>query len=98
MLKIIQGDSVNLIVTVEAGADLIDELWITSKYLGISQQLNKLNDTQWMATFDTAFTCDCKVCHTSYDLTAILKDNQVSTVVYEDKICVLKKENTINGN
>lgn len=98
MLTIIQGDTHNSTVTAESGADLIEELWFTSKYLGISQRLTKINDTQWLITFDTDFTCDCKVCHTSFDITAILKDNQVNTLVYEGKLCVLKKENKIDGN
>lgn len=98
MLKIIQGDSERITVTVEAGADLIEELWFTSKYLGISQKLQQINDTQWLAIFDPDFTCNCKVCHTSFDITAKIKDNQVNTLLYEDKICILKKENTIDGN
>lgn len=98
MLEIIQGDTHSVTVTAESGADLIEELYFTSKYLGISQRLAKINDTQWLITFDADFTCDCKVCLTSYDITAKLKDNQVNTVVYEDKIRILKKENTIDGN
>lgn len=98
MIKIIQGDTHSSTVTVESGADLIEELWFTSKYLGISQKLTQVNDTQWLITFDPDFTCSCKVCHTSFDITAKLKDSQVNTLVYEGKLCVLKKENTIDGN
>lgn len=98
MLKIIQGDTHNSTVTAESGADLIEELWFTSKYLGISQKLTQINDTQWLFHLEADFTCDCKVCHTSFDITAKLKGNQVNTLVYEDKLCVLKKENTIDGN
>ena len=98
MLKIIQGDTLNLTITVEAGAELIEELWFSSKYLNISKQLTKINDTQYLATFDAEFTCDCKTCLTTYDITAILKDNQVSTLVYQEELQVLKKENAINGN
>lgn len=97
MLTIIQGDTHNATVTVEVGADLIEDLYFTSKYLGISQQLTKINDTQWLITFEADFTCDCKVCITSFDITAILKDGQVNTKIHNGEIRVLKKENKING-
>ena len=97
MLTIIQGDTHNSTVTVEVGAELIEDLYFTSKYLGISQQLTKINDTQWLITFETDFTCDCKVCKATFDITAILKDGQVNTKIHNGEIQVLKKENKING-
>lgn len=97
-LKIIQGDTANITFTIEKGADLIEELYFSSKGLGISQKLTKINDTQYLASFDTDITCNCKNGYTTYDITAILKDNQVSTLVYSGELRVLKKENAINGN
>lgn len=98
MFKIIQGDTESLSVTVTEGAELIEELWFSSSDLNIVQKLSKISDTQYLLVLEPATTCNCKVCITTYDITAILKDNQVSTAVYNGEISVYKKENAINGN
>lgn len=96
-IEIIQGDTSNPIFTVEVGVELIEELWFSSKRLGIKQKLTKINDTQYMANFTTELTCECKVCTTTYDITAKLKESQRYTPVHNGKIIILKKENDIDG-
>lgn len=98
MIKLIQGDTLNLIITVEKGADLIEELYFSCERLKLSKVLTKIDDTNYMVNFDTEFTCNCPICTTTFDITAKLKDNQIVTVIYNDPIRVLKKENVIDGN
>lgn len=97
MIQLVQGDTLNLTITVEAGAELIEELWLTSRALNISEKLTQVDDTHWLAVLNPSFTCNCKGGYTTYDVTAILKDNQVSTLVFNGEIKVLEKENAING-
>lgn len=98
MLKVIRGDTLNLTITVEKGAELIEELWFSSGYLNIVKQCTKINDNQYVVNLDSELTCDCKLCNTTYDITAKLKDNQINTIVYNDEIRVYKKDNAIDGN
>ena len=98
MIKLIQGDTLNLSITVEHGAELIEELYFSCEFLKLSKTLTKIDDTHYMVNFDAEFTCNCPVCTTSFDITAKLKDDQIVTVIYNDPIKVLKKENVIDGN
>ena len=98
MINFIQGDTLNLIITVEKGAEQIEELYFSCDRLNLSKVLTKIDDTHYMVNFDPEFTCNCPICKTTFDITAKLKDNQIVTVVYNDPIKVLKKENAIDGN
>ena len=98
MIKLIQGDTLNLIITVEEGANQIEELYFSCERLNLSKTLTKIDDTHYMVNFDAEFTCDCSICNTTFDITAKLKDNQIVTVIYNDSLKILKKENKINGN
>ena len=98
MISVIQGDSIDELVIVESGADLIEELWFSCKHLGISKPLPKENETTYILSFSPQMTKDWPVSNTTYDITVILKGDQRRTPVYNDRLRVLKKENTIDGN
>ena len=96
MISIIQGDTKNVTFTLTGGdASIVDTLVFSSMGLGVSQELVKINDTDWMLIFDSEFTSSCRLCTTTFDLTAFCDDNQIQTVVYQGKIEVLKKVNKI---
>lgn len=98
MIKVIQGDTLNLTISVEGDNKLIEELYFSCKKLDIVNKLTKVNDTQYIITFSSEITQKWMEGNAFYDITAKLKDNQISTVVYYDEMRILKKENTINGN
>ena len=97
MIKIIQGDSCVRTVTVTKGADLVEEVYFTSKALNISQKLPKISDNEYLISIAPEVTINFKPMLTTFDITVILKDNQVDTNVYNEEIRVLKKGNRING-
>lgn len=98
MIEIIQGDTLNITITVEQGAELINELWFSCKALEISEKCTKIDDTHYMIDFGSELTNNCNERYLFFDITAMLKDNQVNTLIYNQEIRILKKENAINGN
>jgi len=101
MLKVIQGDTVNLKVTVDANADLVEKMYFSCSSLAVAKELLKVvenGNTYWLLQLTPEETKCFKKCCTSYDLTVDTYDGQVQTVVYNGSMQVLKKENVVNGN
>lgn len=94
-LKLIQGDSFNVTFTVIENSDLISDLIFSSRVLKLEKTLTKIDDNQWLFSLTPEETMELpSVCGT-FDLTAILQENQVETLIYQGNIKVSKKINTI---
>lgn len=95
-IEIIQGDSKNVIVFVEEGADLIETLWFTCSELGIKKQLSKIDDTHYMVNFTKQETREYKACVTTYDITTDIDDDQRYTSKRDKILKILKKDNPVD--
>ena len=100
-INVIQGDSLNLKVIVEQGADLIEKMFFSCSKLQIVQELTKVtenNETYWILNLTPNQTKTCKCCFTNYDITVQLYDEQIQTVIHNGGFNVCKKENVCYGN
>lgn len=96
MIQIIQGDTKNVTFTITGDdAKSINNIVFSSLGLSLVQDLVKINDNDWMLVLDSNFTSNCRLCSTSFDLTAFLEGNQIQTVIYQGKIEILKKVNKV---
>ena len=101
LIEIIQGDSLELEIEVESGIDLIDKVFFSSGSLNLVKEAIKVVEngtTQFFIRLSHEETKNLRCCHTTYDITVILFDDQVKTTIYKGELDVLKKDNKIYEN
>ena len=93
-IKVIQGDSYQLNVSVENVTNAIDNITVSSEKLEIKKVLtyDSVNN-KYIFTLTPNETRNFTVGKTDYDLTIFFADDNVQTIVYKSEITVLPKTN-----
>ena len=93
-IKVIQGDSYQLNVSVENVTNAIDHITISSEKLGIKKALTyDSENNKYVFTLSPDETKDLKVGKDDYDLTIFFTDENVLTIVYRCEIVIYEKTN-----
>lgn len=97
---VIQGDTYQKSVIIEnVDSELIDDIYISCKDLGINKQLEYDNENdKFVFTLTSQETINLKSMTTTFDITVYFKDSKVKTVSYKSNIQVLPKTNAVNRN
>ena len=98
MATLVQGDTFNLTITVNENANLIERIYFTCKYLKLKIECEKVNDNQYLVSTTPDFKLEEEEHECSFDVTAFLSDNQRQTIIYNEPLTLLKKENELDGD
>ena len=95
-IQVIQGDTLNLKVSVSSSHDLIDQVFFSCADLNLVQELLKVekdNEVYWLLTIKD--TSDLKPCYTTFDITMKINGDETLTTVHNGDLNILAKGNTI---
>lgn len=94
-LEIIKGDTLSLIIYVDDGFEMIEEIYFTSKLLGINEKATYFGENAYKLIIPSEKTKTFALYHATYDITAILKNTHTQTAIYNGYIYIYEKENVI---
>lgn len=93
-IKVIQGDSYQLNVSVTNASGTIDHIVVSSKKLNIKKTLTfDSENNKYIFKLTAEETANFPVLTTDYDLTIFFTDENVQTIAYKAEIVVLPKTN-----
>lgn len=93
-IKVIQGDSYQLNVSVTNASGTIDHIVVSSKKLNIKKTLTFDSESnKYIFNLTAEETAEFPVITTDYDLTIFFTDENVQTIAYRAEIVVLPKTN-----
>ena len=93
-IKVIQGDSYQLNVSVTNASGTINHIVVSSKKLNIKKILTFDSESnKYIFNLTAEETAEFPVITTDYDLTIFFTDENVQTIAYRAEIVVLPKTN-----
>ena len=98
-IMVVQGDILEVYFALEnISVDTIDKVFFTCEKKGL--QIECVYDAQageFALSLSSADTSDLLIGADGYDLTALLKDGNYFTLVYDGAFSVLEKKNKVSG-
>lgn len=98
MLRAIQGDIFELEIKIcGIDANLIENVWFSSKRLDITKSISNIGDNYFLR-IESIITKKFQVGFADYDITVQLKDGQYLTVLHKECIEILQKQNEVKND
>lgn len=98
MLRAIQGDMFELEIKIcGIDANLIENVWFSSKRLDITKSISNIGDNYFLR-IESIITKKFQVGFADYDITVQLKDGQYLTVLHNECIEILQKQNEVKND
>lgn len=98
-IKLVQGDCYHYVITLdEKSQALVSRLVLTCHAQNISEDFYYDKDSQtWILELQSEDTINYQVGGSTYDLTAVLKDECVKTLIHNGLFMVLEKTNKVTS-